>query len=181
MASVFCGMAIIIFLAISSFSFSGCNADAALIESICRESQDYNFCTSVVGKDPRAAAVDLHGLALVSISVTAIQIRDTLDEIPRILQDLKDPLAQTRLRECQAGYNKALGNFQSAFTTTSRNAYFDAIHFTGIGTNLVIDCHNGFRRNGPIAASPIDASDVKVFKLSEIILIAIDRLIPKKL
>ncbi|MBA0700685.1 hypothetical protein Goari_027270 [Gossypium aridum] len=92
MASVFCCMAII-FLAVSSFSFNGCNADAALIET----------------------AVDLHGLALVSISVTAIQIQDTLDEIPRILQDLKDPLAQTRLRECQTDYNEALGNFQSAF------------------------------------------------------------------
>ncbi|KAK5783745.1 pectinesterase inhibitor 5-like [Gossypium arboreum] len=114
MASVFCCMAII-FQAISSFSFNGCNADAALIESICKESQDYNFCMSVVGNGPRAAAVDLHGFALVSISVTAIQIQDTLDEIPRLLQDLKDPLGQTRLRECQTDYNEALGNFQSAF------------------------------------------------------------------
>ncbi|KAG8477592.1 hypothetical protein CXB51_031088 [Gossypium anomalum] len=105
----------IIFQAISSFSFNGCNADAALIESICKESQDYNFCISVVGNGPRAAAVDLHGLALVSISVTAIQIQDTLDEIPRILQDLKDPLAQTRLRECPNRLQRGIGNFQSAF------------------------------------------------------------------
>ncbi|KAG4119960.1 hypothetical protein ERO13_D11G112450v2 [Gossypium hirsutum] len=79
----------------------GCNAYGALIEGICKQSQsqDYKYCMSVVGNDPRAAAADLHRLALLSIQVMAIQIQDTLHQISRIHPNLKDPLAmRIRLR-----------------------------------------------------------------------------------
>ncbi|MBA0589828.1 hypothetical protein Gorai_018555 [Gossypium raimondii] len=99
---------------------------------------------SVVGNDPRAAAADLHRLALLSIQTHS---------------------------QCESDYDEAYTNLQSSFSSTSKTAYMDAI-------NKVIDCHNGFRRNGPIATSPIDADDMKVFKLSEIFLLAVDRLIP---
>ncbi|KAA3476183.1 cell wall/vacuolar inhibitor of fructosidase 2 [Gossypium australe] len=170
-----------IFLTISTFSINGCNAYGALIEGICKQSQDYKYCMSVVGNDPRAASADLHRLALLSIQVMAIQIQDTLDQISRIHPNLKDPLSQRRLRQCKSDYDEAYTNLESSFSSTSKTAYMDAINFMGIATNKVIDCHNGFRRNGPIATSPIDADDMKVFKLSEIFLLAVDRLIPKKL
>ncbi|KAK8693752.1 hypothetical protein V6N13_071322 [Hibiscus sabdariffa] len=166
----------IISLLIISYSFNGCVADPALIDSICRPSVDYAFCISVVG-----ATADLHDLALISISVTAISIQDTQDKIYKLVHQLKDPVTVSRLRLCQSDYNEALSNFQSSFTTTSRNSFFEAMDFVRIGTNNVIGCHNRFRTGpGPISISPIDVDDSNIFKLSGIINIAVDKLIPKK-
>ncbi|KAL4362273.1 hypothetical protein GQ457_04G029480 [Hibiscus cannabinus] len=154
----------IIFLLIVSYSFNGCVADPALIDSICRPTVDYAFCISVVGNDPRAATADLHDLALISISVTAISIQDTQDKIYKLLHQLKDPVTVSRLRLCQSDYNEALSNFQSSFTTTSRNSFFEAMDFVRIGTNNVIGCHNRFRTGpGPISTSPIDVDDSNIF------------------
>ncbi|TYI00270.1 hypothetical protein ES332_A11G121900v1 [Gossypium tomentosum] len=112
-----------IFLTISTFSINGCNAYGALIEGICKQSQDYKYCMSVVGNDPRAAAADLHRLALLSIQVKAIQIQDTLDQISRIHPNLKDPLALRPLRQCKSDYDEAYTNLQSSFSSTSKTAY----------------------------------------------------------
>ncbi|GMI66657.1 pectin methylesterase inhibitor 5 [Hibiscus trionum] len=170
----------IIFLLIS-YSFNGCIADPALIDSICKPSEDYAFCISRVGNDPRAATADLHGLALISISVTAIYIQETLDKIYELIHELKDPVTQSRLTLCQSDYNEALSNFQSSFTTTSRDSFFEAIDFVRIGTNKVMDCHNRFMTSpGPVPTSPIAEDDTNVFKFSGIIMIAIDKNIPKK-
>ncbi|XVE73488.1 hypothetical protein DITRI_Ditri11bG0121900 [Diplodiscus trichospermus] len=77
----------ILFLANSFFSFNGCHADEDLIGGVCKQSQDYNYCNTTMRSDPRTAAVeaDLHGLALLSISVTVLQIEDTLGRIPHII------------------------------------------------------------------------------------------------
>ena len=165
------------FLATSSFSFNVCHADKALIDSICKQSQDYNFCISTIGNDPRSEAADLHGLALISISLTVIQIQDTLGRIPDILRQLTDPLGQQHLGVCQNDYSGSLENFQESFNSSSKHAYLDTINFVRDGTNQVIDCHNNYSRNGPKATSPIAVDDTNVIKLSEIILLTIDPLI----
>ncbi|XVF55312.1 hypothetical protein PTKIN_Ptkin06aG0027100 [Pterospermum kingtungense] len=170
----------IIFLATFAFSFNGCHADRALIDSVCRQSQDYSFCTTNLISDPRAVNTDLHGLALVSISLTVAQIQDTLGRISNIQRRITNPLGKKRIRVCQNDYKASLGNFQNSFSSTSKNAYWDTINFVRDGTNQVIHCHNIYRMNGPIATSPIARDDTKVIKYSEIILIIVDRLIPKK-
>ncbi|KAK9018456.1 hypothetical protein V6N11_001431 [Hibiscus sabdariffa] len=125
-------------------SFNGGEADQALIERICKQSQDYGFCMSTLGNDPRSGTADLRGLALISTSLSIIQIQDTLSRLPDIIKQSTDPLAIQN------------------------------------GTNQVIDCHNIFRREGPIATSPIAGDDMNVFKLAELILIAIDGLLHRK-
>ncbi|XVF80722.1 hypothetical protein PTKIN_Ptkin15bG0098000 [Pterospermum kingtungense] len=174
----FCSLAMI-FLATFPFSFNGCNADIALIDSVCKASQDYSFCASNLGSDLRSSTANLHDLGLISILLTVVGIQDTLGRIPDILRQLTDPLGKQRLGICQDDYNGSLGNFQKSLNSTSKNAYWDAINFVRDGTNQVIHCHNIYRMNGPIATSPIAGDDTNVLKYSEIILIIIDRLIPR--
>ncbi|GMJ09237.1 pectin methylesterase inhibitor 5 [Hibiscus trionum] len=169
----------ILFIACAFSIFNGCNADRALIQSICKDSQDANFCNTIMESDPRSATADLHGLALIAISNTIMQIQDTVSRIPGIRSQLRNPLGKKRLTICQSDYNNSLRKFQSTFSSTSKNAYWDAINYIRDGTNAVIDCHNNYRRGGPIATSPINDDDMKVFKLSEIILIIINRLLVK--
>ncbi|GMJ01011.1 pectin methylesterase inhibitor 5 [Hibiscus trionum] len=162
------------------FSFNGGDADQALIERICKQSQDYSFCMSTLGNDPRSGTADLRGLAMISTSLSIIKIQDTLSRLPDIIKQTTDPLAIRRLGVCQTDYDGSLVNFKGAYNATSNNAFYDAIDFVRNGTNQVIDCHNIFRREGPIATSPIAGDDINVFKLSELILIAIDDLLHKK-
>ncbi|KAK8711469.1 hypothetical protein V6N13_146751 [Hibiscus sabdariffa] len=170
----------ILFLVSAFSTFNGCNAGIALIQSICKDSQDVQFCNTIFETDPRSATADLHGLALIAISNTILEIQDTLSRIPGILSQLRrNPLGKKRLIICQSDYNNSLKKFQSAFSSTSKNAYWDAINYIRDGTNVVIDCHNNYRRGGPIATSPINDDDLKVFKLSEIILLVINRILVK--
>ncbi|EOX95370.1 Plant invertase/pectin methylesterase inhibitor superfamily protein, putative [Theobroma cacao] len=177
MASFKCLFSVAIFCLASFLFFNCCDADKALIDSICKESQDYDFCTSTINNHAGSPTADLRGLALIAASQTVSQIQDTLDRIPTILKQVQDPLGKQRLGDCQTDYNTSLGKFQSAFGSTSNKAYWDALSFVRDGTNIVIDCHNSYRRDGPTATSPIAEDDTKVFKLSEIILIIVDRLI----
>ncbi|XP_039005629.1 pectinesterase inhibitor 5-like [Hibiscus syriacus] len=119
-----------------------CTANRALIDSIFRDSQDSNFCISIFENYPRSEKADLHGLALIATSNTIIQIQDTVSQIPAMLSQTKDPLGKNRLMVCQSDYNKSHGKFQSTFSSTSRNAYWDAINNVRNGTNAVIDCHH---------------------------------------
>ncbi|KAB2074253.1 hypothetical protein ES319_A07G141300v1 [Gossypium barbadense] len=154
-------------------------ADVALIKSICKQSQDYDFCMRSLGTDPRSETTDVRGLAMVSASLAVIQIQDTLGRIPDIIKQTTDPVAVRRLGVCENDYDGLLGNFQNAFRATSNNAFQDTVKFVRDGEKQVADCHNIFRKDGPFATSPIEGDDVKVFKLAELVLIAIYRLIPK--
>lgn len=169
----------IIFLTTTALSFSGCHADPALIDSVCKQSMDYSFCATSFDEDPRSSAADLHHLGMIAISLTIIQIQDTQVDIPDILHRLSDPLAKQRLSVCQNDYNGSLGNFQNSFISLSNHAYWDAINFVRDGTNQVIHCQNIYRMDGPIATPPIAAEDTNIIKYSEIILIIIDRLLQK--
>ncbi|KAK8588180.1 hypothetical protein V6N13_087126 [Hibiscus sabdariffa] len=169
----------ILFLACAFSIFNGCNADIALIQSICKDSQDVKFCNSIFESDPRSDTADLHGLALIAISNTIMEIQNTVSRIPGILSQLRDSLGKKRLTICQSDYNNSLKKFRSTFSSTSKNAYWDAINYIRDGTNAVIDCHNNYRRGGPIATSPINDDDLNVFKLSEIILLVINRILMK--
>ncbi|MBA0790737.1 hypothetical protein Gohar_015368 [Gossypium harknessii] len=174
-----CSVATIL-VAIAYFCFSGVVvADIALIKSICKQSQDYNFCMTSLGTDPRSETTDVRGLAMVSASLAVIQIQDTLGRIPDIIKQTTDPVAVRRLGVCENDYDGLLGNFQNAFRATSNNAFQDTVKFVRDGAKQVADCHDIFRKDGPISKSPIEGDDVKVFKLAELVLIAIYRLIPK--
>ncbi|OMO64054.1 Pectinesterase inhibitor [Corchorus capsularis] len=166
-----------IFLAMTSLFFSGSHADSALIDGICKRTQDYNFCSTSLNNDPRSVNADLKGLCLISISITIMQIQSTLDRIPGILGTLTDPLGKQRLGACQNDYSTSLGNFQNSFSSASAHDYWKTFDSVKDGTNHVIDCHNSYRTGGPIATSPIDVDDNNVIKLSEIILIIVNDLI----
>ncbi|KAL4385257.1 hypothetical protein GQ457_15G020760 [Hibiscus cannabinus] len=176
----FSSTATIILVVAACSSFNGGEADQALIERICKQSQDYGFCMSTLGNDPRSGTADLRGLALISTSLSIIQIQDTLSRLPDIIKQSTDPLPIHRLGVCQTDYNGSLVNFQGTYKAISDNGYYVAIDFVRNGTNQVIDCHNIFRREGPIATSPIAGDDMNVFKFAELILLAIDDLLHRR-
>ncbi|CAK7348481.1 unnamed protein product [Dovyalis caffra] len=141
-------------------------ADAALLQSICKESQDPDFCNRTLATDPRVAAANLDALALISISLPTIQVQGTLDNIPGILRQTSDSLGKQRLGVCQTDYNDALGQFRGAYNSSNAKAYMDVINWVRDGTNRVIDCENIYKRD-PIRVSPITTDNHNVIKLEQ--------------
>ncbi|KAL1161661.1 hypothetical protein V6Z11_A07G150800, partial [Gossypium hirsutum] len=152
-------------------------ADVALIKSICKQSQDYDLLHEKSRHRPSLRndrrTWPCHGLCF----TRGYPIQDTLGRIPDIIKQTTDPVAVRRLGVCENDYDGLLGNFQNAFRATSNNAFQDTVKFVRDGEKQVADCHNIFRKDGPFATSPIEGDDVKVFKLAELVLIAIYRLI----
>ncbi|GLU16706.1 hypothetical protein SLE2022_331240 [Rubroshorea leprosula] len=167
-----------LFFCTSSVLFLRCNAvTETMINDICKQTEDPGFCVNILRSDPRTdGARDMHGLALISISLTSILVQETLDKIPDILKGINDTVGEQRMSVCNSDYVGALAKFRDAFSSTDKRSYGDSINSIRDGTNLVIDCQNIYRRNDPIAESPLAAENMKVFKLSGIMLTIISSL-----
>ncbi|KAG6785003.1 hypothetical protein POTOM_010723 [Populus tomentosa] len=185
MASPFCFICFILPLAIicaccpsraAAIRFET-KADAALVQSICKESQDPDFCNRTLAADPRVAAASMDGLAMLSILLTIDQLQTTSDNIASIHGQTSDPVGKQRLGVCQTDYTDALGQFRRASSSSDARAYWDVIDRVRDGTNKVIDCENIYKRD-PISVSPITVDNHNVIKLSELTLIIVDKILP---
>ncbi|KAJ6710639.1 PECTINESTERASE INHIBITOR-LIKE [Salix koriyanagi] len=152
-------------------------AGVALVQSLCNESQDPDFCNRTLATDPRVEAANMDGLALISISLTIDQVQTTSDSIASIRGQVSDPIGKQRIEVCQADYTDALRQFRGAFSSSDGKAYWDVIDRVRDGTNKVIDCENIYKRD-PIRASPISVDNHNVIKLSELTLIIVDQILP---
>ncbi|GLT38099.1 hypothetical protein SLA2020_123660 [Shorea laevis] len=166
-----------LFFCTSSVLFLRCNAvTEAMLNDICKQTEDPDFCINILRSDPRTDGADMHGLALISISLTSTLVQDTLNKIPDILKGINDTVGEQRMWVCNSDYVGALAKFGDAFSSTSKRSYGDSINSIRDGTNSVIDCQNIYRRNDPIAESPLAAENMEVFKLSGIMLTIISSL-----
>ncbi|GMY17102.1 pectinesterase inhibitor 5-like [Fagus crenata] len=75
-----------LFFQVSNATFE-VKADQALIDSICEQTQDVDFCKSTFNADPRTPAADRDGLGLLSIAINIDVVQATIDDtIPRLLK-----------------------------------------------------------------------------------------------
>lgn len=151
------------------FFFLCCNAaDQAMIDNICKKTQDYDFCAGTFAGDPRTeGATNEKALAMIIISQTIIQIQNTLGRIPDILKSISDEVGQQRLGFCKSDYEGALGMFENAFGSTDKQSYWDSVNFIRQGAAFVTDCKNIYLRD-PVADSPLAGDNSSVFKLTGI-------------
>ncbi|KAJ4727859.1 Pectinesterase inhibitor [Melia azedarach] len=158
-------------------NFNIAMADTTLIDAVCKRYTDYGFCVSTFASDPRSATADLNGLGKLSTQITMNLLQQTLsDDIPKIRNNIRDPVGLQRLNVCQSDYQTALQKFAEAFKSTDNKAYPDVINWVRDGTNLVIDCQNIYRRSEPITESPTAAVNQKVINLVGVILTVNDML-----
>ncbi|KDP31606.1 hypothetical protein JCGZ_14831 [Jatropha curcas] len=133
--------------------------DRSSIDPICKQSQDYNFCMQILITDPRTLAADMHGLEVISISLTVDQIQTTSDNFASIGKGITDPVGKKRLGVCISNYSDALTKFQNAFQSASNKAYLDVIGRLRDGFNKIVECENVYRMGEPIAVCPVSANN----------------------
>ncbi|WCJ18611.1 Plant invertase/pectin methylesterase inhibitor superfamily protein [Euphorbia peplus] len=151
--------------------------DRELVEKICKQTQDYNFCTTTFDKDNRSYVFDLNGLVMLICSFTLSQTRSTSDTIPTIAGTITDPVGKTRIDLCESDYHFAILRFSEALRAAINRAYGDVIDRVRDGTNKVIECENVYRMQDPIDVSPLTVDNHNVIKLCEIIFIIINTIL----
>ncbi|KDP31611.1 hypothetical protein JCGZ_14836 [Jatropha curcas] len=149
--------------------------DLPSVEAVCKKTQDYNFCLKSFTDDPRTPAADMHGLELISISLTIIQIQATQsNNFTTIGKRITDPVGKKRLGVCISNYDDALAKFQGAIRAAQNKAYMDVINWIRDGFNKIVECENIYRMGEPIAVCPVSGENHKIIKLTEITLIIND-------
>ncbi|XP_048320614.1 pectinesterase inhibitor 5 [Ziziphus jujuba] len=156
-------------------------ADTQLVDSICKQAESYEFCSSTLNGDLRSERADLHGLAIISIAETIAQIRVVFDErIPEIIRhqvSISNPIDKQRIKDCQSDYNGALHNFLGAYRSSSGRSYWEVIDWVRDGANEAIHCEDIYRWHDPLTVCPISAENHNVIKLAEIVLIVVQSLL----
>lgn len=91
--------------------------------------------------DLRTDAVrDAHALALLALSITHLNIQETMDTFPDIRQKFKDQVSQDKLDVCKSDYNRAYEGFREAYLHVAKKAYWDAMNTVANATNHAIEC-----------------------------------------
>ncbi|KAM3700714.1 hypothetical protein ACJW30_05G118300 [Castanea mollissima] len=152
-------------------------ADLALLDSICQQAQDYDFCMSTFRGDERAAVADRDGLALISIAINSGTVQDTIDQISDILKTLTDPLDKYRIQNCQTDFSDALVTLKAAYSASSARSYREVIGFITDVARKAVDCDAEYRESPPVRESPISDNTLKVTKLTDITFTVINTII----
>ena len=170
---VSCLSILIIPLLVTSLFYQVSNAvDEALLDKICNESADYEFCLSTLRSDDGTATADPNGLVLISITLNTNLVQTTVNRIPDIVKTLTDPLDITRIQNCRTDYIDVQGKLSAAFT----KYYTEMLNFLRDALIKIVECDDKYRLNPPIRESPIADVSLKVQKLIDITFVIVDEI-----
>lgn len=75
-----------------------------LIDTVCRQTEDYGFCNKVLGDNIHAEQTDMHGLAQIALSQGTQSVTSTYIESSRLYKTETDPKYKQYLKACGDAY-----------------------------------------------------------------------------
>ncbi|KAK7834738.1 uncharacterized protein LOC136062273 [Quercus suber] len=109
-----CLSILVIPLLVTSLFYQISDADRALVESVCHNSTDYDFCLSSLLSDERSIKSTLQTLESISIELHLDVIEVAYNRISDLHKTLTDPLDKTRLQNCENDIRDSHENMLSA-------------------------------------------------------------------
>ena len=160
-----CLSILVIPLLLTSLFYHVSNADQALVESICNEMRDKNFCLSELLSNPQSISSNLSMLGIITIDLNLKVFEEAEGQISKILGTLKDPLDQSRLTNCKTNLANARETIKTARNATQgqskeQNLIMDA--FVKIN-----NCDSAYWKP-PNRPNPIDKLTNKIVELFNI-------------
>lgn len=159
-----CISILIIPLLATSLFYDVSNADRALLEKICKQTSDHDFCMSVFLSDPEGLSNVLYRLGIVSTSVSLKIISTVNGEIGNVLNGVTDPVERTRIQNCQTDIDVVYDKMELAYNAAGSQSYSDEAKILADAKAKIIECDNQFPKN----ASPISGHTWKISKLINI-------------
>ena len=161
---------LIIPLLVTSLFYDVSNADRALVEKVCTQSSDYQYCLSVLLSDPEGLTNILYRLGLVSTSVSLKIIPTIDDDIANYLDTVTDTGMKARITGCRDDISGILEDIKQARIDAGTQAYIDEYNILVSAQNKIAGCNTRFVAP-PTVTSPIKSSTSKIEKLINISLV----------
>ncbi|KAJ8504563.1 hypothetical protein OPV22_005449 [Ensete ventricosum] len=105
----FCGLLLILFLALSSLSSA-----TETMEKACNLTIDYHFCMKSLQADPRSHSADLRGLGAIAIDLSIAHANATTSKLETLHANASNPYTKNKLEACLILYRNALPPLQLA-------------------------------------------------------------------
>ena len=162
-----CLSILVIPLLVTSLFYQVSNADQALLERICRNSTDHDFCMASLLSNERSINSSLVALEIISIELNVDVVEVAVNRIPDVNKTLTDPVDKTRLKNCENDIGDAHENMFRAGDGANLFNY-DKVQTTLTAALLKIgECANQYE-SSPKRQSPLSDLTFKMGRLIDI-------------
>ncbi|XP_050290183.1 pectinesterase inhibitor 5-like [Quercus robur] len=172
-----CLSILVIPLLVTSLFYQVSNADRALVESICHNSTDYEFCLSSLLSDERSIKSALPTLELISIELNLKVIAVAVNRIPDVRKTLTDPVDKTRLQNCESDIGDAHENMLRASDGAGFQNYDKAQTSLTAALLKIGECSDEYE-SSPKRQSPLSDLTFKMGRLIDISYVIINKILP---
>merc|ERR1712100_561978 len=141
MASPICCLPMLVIpLLVTSLFYHVSNADQALLENVCKTTDDYNYCLSALRSNRQSTAATPYQLGIISNDVTLTVIQETGRAIGDLLLKLTDPVDIRRISHCQGNVKTAFQKWQIAKRAATQKSYTEEYNAIAEGIAQIVEC-----------------------------------------
>ena len=157
MASPICCLSMLVIpLLVTSLFYHVSNADQALLENVCKTTEDYNYCLSALRSNRQSTAATPYQLGIISNDVTLTVIQETGRAIGALLLKLTDPVDIRRISHCQGNVKTAFQKWQIAKRAATQKSYTEEYNAIAEGIAQIVECKFQYD-DPPKKVSPISS------------------------
>ncbi|KAM7272989.1 hypothetical protein ACFE04_027653 [Oxalis oulophora] len=116
----------------------------ALIEKICRNNEDYGFCTKVFRENMKSPSTDIVGLARITIDQASENATNTLGYVNYRTRQVTDPQIKFLLSQCTYGYDEVRSSFTVASEFLNERQYSKVVGIERTAPYAIRNCLSAF-------------------------------------
>ncbi|XWS57520.1 hypothetical protein CRYUN_Cryun09bG0181300 [Craigia yunnanensis] len=98
-------------------------ATQQLIDKICRQIEDYEFCYDTFNQNPKGPTADIVALTQITIEQANTNATNTHSFITQLLENTNDPAEKNALTTCENAYHLVMGCFSNAVVAFFQKDY----------------------------------------------------------
>ncbi|XP_075478867.1 pectinesterase inhibitor-like [Primulina tabacum] len=139
------------------------NKNVALIQRICKKTNNYSLCVSALKSDPRSLNANSKNLALIMINTTLVKANQISELILKLNKTTSDPIIHACLTLCSMDYNHSIADIQGAIYSFKSSDFEESANHLSFSSIAPGDCEDCFAEP-PSRKSPL--SDISAYFVS---------------
>ncbi|KAJ0102432.1 hypothetical protein Patl1_03719 [Pistacia atlantica] len=141
-------------------------AATQLVNQVCQDTQDSDFCVRTLSADQRSGNADLKGLARIALELSSAQAKGTQDQIQTLLSREPGLDFKSVLDHCTINYAGSVYALQQGLQSLDANDYSNANEMAQVGWENGNDCERV--NSGSVKDVSLTGSNQIMVKLSDI-------------
>ncbi|KAK1300177.1 Cell wall / vacuolar inhibitor of fructosidase 2 [Acorus calamus] len=118
--------------------------DVTLIQTVCRETSDFDLCFKTLKSDPRSDSADRKGLVAIMIDIDSQTSTSITSYVSDSIKSAGDESTKKALSDCLDAYGSAKDHFGDATDDLNSGDYGGANVQVSASLDAPSDCQSGF-------------------------------------